>query len=67
MTCYVISTVYNLIDHSSRPISGQDSLSYCKINYTLWLYAQKLEVVSKKCPPVRKFSRISAKSLFLII
>ena len=31
VTCYVTFMVHTLIDHSSRPISSEDSLSYSKI------------------------------------
>ena len=36
---------------------------------TLWLYVRQLREGLKKtkCPAVRTFSRISAKSLFLIV
>ena len=30
VTCYVISMVFILIDHSSRPINARGWLSYCK-------------------------------------
>ena len=56
VTCYVISMVYTLIDHSFRPISAckdsitdvppslrnWDSINYCKIGYRSFTYRKSV-------------------------